>query len=204
MFNMQILSRSSFFYFFLFFLSCNSSTNQELVKDKSVPDSFVINLENSTAPKTQVPKDTFAVDTLGFRNEYNDEIMLDTIVSHKNLLIEIKHYLTNVKYILPNEFNQSIESPDLKYINKTETKILIKGNNNLNLIYSINSDSIINHLGSDQSNLKNFGVLLISKELSLLKDELSLNYSFSIPYSDIGISVVANLNLSRKEVRYIF
>ena len=184
------------FQIFTFFSLCychNKSTHNSVESDRQ-----------EAGPKIKNSK-IVRVDRISYSNEYRYEIGIDTTFSIKQIAIKLFHITIKCnQYLLPLKYTD--DSINRKEILFTETRIsFFKNNRGLIKSIIINNKKIVDSIVGLDSQLAKYGVLLLGKDdIDIMNNKLVLNYSFSIPFTDLGKSIKLSFDLTTfKENIYI-
>lgn len=159
------------------FTKTNPINDNLLIKDK-LQDTSSINIIIREYEK--IYQDTFKIDTQFFSNnkkievEFNHYCLYDSAVT-----IPLKY----VSYLGINEF----------ITHNFESKFILKSNGVGIIDTTINKEFFRN---SDIINLNEYGVLLYPN-FSILNDQVSIDYSLSIPLTDVGTRVSVNCDIHK-------
>jgi hypothetical protein len=184
----------SFYFIFtssLLLLSCSLHNNKatEIQNTPKTDTPIIISriFVNDNSTDTPIILSKEIIDSTPFLNDYIEGINFDSTLTGQAKSIVINHkpiekgYLLPSKYILDDDTRK--KNPFISY---TQTQINI-GSNKI----FINNSKINPYLDSGFNQVKKYGVLLIDKEkIQIVKDSLELQYSYSIPYTDLGTEVI--------------
>ena len=175
----------------LLFYSCwNSETKNKITENPRIDTTKNVTIRDSEIVKK---------DTIPFLTDYKEEINIDTLFFVNGRQIKILHDTIYGKtYFLPKKYYSGEDTSIQKKIWFTKTKIYLKTlNGTADTSFSISNNILIKYFQNDNQQLGIYGVLLLNKDgIEITKDYLILNYSFSIPFTDLGKSVKISWRLT--------
>jgi hypothetical protein len=186
---------SPFFLFSFLLLSCSQQQKkiaETQIVQKTDTTITVPKITNEQSVDTPIVLSKSVINNTPFFKDYIENIEADTEMVTQSKNIKIDHSPITRGYSLPTKYLLDEETQKKKpFISYTRTMITIDSSR-----LFITNDQINSHLDSSYNQLKQYGVLLLDKsEITIVKDDLKLSYSYSIPYTDLGTSIIVLIDL---------
>ena len=153
-------------------------------------------VQNNKEIVTEISEDDPTYDELlkGYVSSYNEKILIDTIIN-KKLIINLEHYcLFDNGISIPEKYNWG-EKKEVLLTHNFASKLIVLDDKNQILISRIIIKKVFEQLLS--KDLQEYGVLLYPtfRGYNIDKNILRIHYSISIPLTDVGQSVIIDIDL---------
>lgn len=167
--------------FVLIFFICTFQSCQQLrskFENENVPNNFQI------------------IDSIKFLSEYGEDVNVDTVVDgiHFTLTPNVHD-----RYILPASYSGLIAKKDTAILIFRTAGVLYLANSSDSV--NIDMAMIKQLIGQDNDSLIKYGVL-IAPSFYRDSNQVKINCSYSIPFTDIGMPLRLRIDSSKMQIRY--